>query len=394
MQSQTEQMEKLYMSNHPDTLSSSGSWYSEYGSENDVVLSTRIRLARNLANFPFPCDSRKDDAERVQALVFDSFSHMDDSDRFQYVSMSQLDSFGIQLFVERAVIPERDCNSFNINAIGKTTEREYPCDLGIVVRGDGRVSCIVNSLDHVRISALASGYEPRNVWQLCHEIDKSMQSSLQFAASYDFGFLTANLCDAGSGMKISTWLMLPALMHANKVKENSELISKQNFRLKSALGSLSMPYASLGACYQLESICSMNGSEEDQITEFTAVLMQLCNAERNARKDFINYKPTILKHLVCRTLAIAKNSKFLECSDAFEIIANLHLALSCGFIEGISYKELHAIMYRIRNSCVDFLRRSSNFIFEDDIKDSVNLTIPRLRALLIQELVEDIKICF
>lgn len=382
------------MSNHPDTLSSAGTWYSEYGSENDVVLSTRIRLARNLANFPFPCESRKDDAERVQALVFDSFSHMDDSDRFQYVSLSQLDSFGVQLFVERGIIPESDCTTFNINSIGQNTNRKYQCDLGIVVRGDGRVSCLVNAHDHVRVSAFASGYEPRNVWQLCHEIDKNMQSSLQFAASYDFGFLTAELCDVGSGMKISTWVMLPGLMQLNKIKEQSEILAKQNYRLKPVLGRLSMPCASLGACYQLTNYSCMNGSEEDQIIEFTAVLMQLCTEERKARKEFLDTKPTILKHLVCKTLAIAKNSRFLECSEAYEIIATLHLALSCGVIEGITYQDLHAIMYRIRNACVDFLRKSGNFIFEDDIKDSINLTIPRLRAFLIQELVEDIKICF
>lgn len=382
------------MSSHPDTFSVNNAWYSEEGAENDVVLSTRVRLARNLANFAFPSPNRKEDAQRVQSLVFDVFSVMADSDRYQCVSLSQLEPVGRQLLVERGILPEKDLPQRNINQIGLETTKNFDLDLGLVVRTDGRVSCLVNAIDHVRMASFASGYEPRSAWQLCSELDLEMQKKIQFAASYDFGFLTSELVDSGSGMKMSAWVMVPALMQLRRIKETAELLAKQNCTITPALGNVSVPFGALGACYQVTARSAFYENEEELITDFTVAISQLCATERKARNEFYSTKPTVLQHLVCRMLSIAKNSRFLDCSEAIEIISVLQLALGCGLLTGITYQDLHVLMFRVRNSCVDFLRRSSNFIFEDDVKDDVNLMIPRLRSFLVQEAVEDVKICF
>src|SRR5574344_587491 len=124
----------------PDTSTSAGAWYSDPGIDSDVVLSTRIRLARNLANFPFPENFKGDDCDRVQILVFDAFSHFTDPDSFEAVEVHHLDENGLKILTERGVVG-------------------MPTGTGIIMRSDGRAACNVNCIDHVRIASFVTGLD-------------------------------------------------------------------------------------------------------------------------------------------------------------------------------------------------------------------------------------------
>ena len=171
------------MSSHPDTLNPAMVWYAEDGEDNDVVLSTRIRLARNLANFVFPCQCSTDDAQRIQTVVFEAFRQVPHPEHFQQVGTDQLDFFARQLLVERSILPERSYTERNINNPQTDIFRKFECVPAVVVRTDGRVSCLINGRDHISIASLTAGYNTGAPWQLCRQIDSTLQQSLQFAAS-------------------------------------------------------------------------------------------------------------------------------------------------------------------------------------------------------------------
>lgn len=382
------------MSSHPDTFSSGEAWFTEDGPESDIVLSTRIRLARNLADFTFPSTLKPDDAERVQALVFDAFSHIDFPERYQCVHPNNLDFSSKQILGERGILPEKDFNQRNINHVFQDGLKTFPCSTGLVIRTDGRLSCLINCQDHIHISSFASGYNPHILWNNCKEIDVFLQKHLQFAASYDFGFLTSAINESGSGMCISIRALLPGLLQQRKLKEIFDLVIQKNCTIKPALGGTTLPFGALGSCYQISTNSSFSGNEEDQITEFTALLHLISTQEKEARQYLFENKNTILKHIIYRMYAIARYSRFLDCSEAIDILSTLHLGVSLKVIQGISKNELHAMMYRIRNAHVDFLRKTGNFSFEKDVEQDISLMIARLRAVLIQELVENIQICF
>ena len=135
---------------------SSDAWYAFDGEENDVVLSTRVRLARNLANFPFPSKFKEDDAFRVRTLVFDAFSHCAEPDRFQGVVAGELDELGSLILEERGVL---DSSAAKENGSG------------IIVRTDGKVSCEVNTSDHVRLSAFVPGLDGNAAFNLVAKLD-------------------------------------------------------------------------------------------------------------------------------------------------------------------------------------------------------------------------------
>ena len=384
------------MSCHPDTLNPGMVWYAEDGEENDVVLSTRIRLARNLANFVFPCQCNTDDVQRVQSLVFDAFNKVPHPEYYQQVETDQLDFSARQLLVERSILPERSYTERNINSPQTELFRKFECVPAVVVRTDGRVSCLINGRDHISIAALSAGYNTMESWQLCRQIDAVLQQSLQFAASYDFGFLTSDLKDAGSGMKASLRLFLPGLLQTHQIQQVMDEVSKKNCQLEPAFGGTSVPYAALGACYQLSSRYAACGGEEEQLGEFDMVVTELCKKERSARTGYGETRPTMLRHIISRMFAVMRYSRFIDCSEAMDIISTLQLGMSTGLIMGISYRELHALMYRIRNAHLDYLYKDKdlNFSFEVDVLEHPVLVVSRLRALLLQETLEKVQICF
>jgi protein arginine kinase len=352
-----------------ETTCASGAWYNNNGPENDVILSTRVRLARNLANFPFPGNFRGDDSERVQMLVFDAFSHSDDPDSFQAVEIGKLDDTGMKILTERGVI-------------------DTPSGTGIVMRSDGYIACTINSIDHVRIAAFTPGLNCDDAFSLCNSVDNTMQKSVQFAASYDFGFLTASLSDAGSGMKISLYVHLPSVSHAGKIDEVSYKLQEKGMSIASLFGSGGIFDASLGAYYQVSTAAAFCGSEVDQLFSLTSAGKYIAETERKLRKEYAEYKPTVIHDIVYRAYAMVKFSRLISFREAVEIISALKWGCDMNLLTGLDDNAFFSMLYRVRDGHLNFLLKNGNFTFEKDIDSDPAQKINRLRALILQEALE------
>jgi protein arginine kinase len=352
-------------------------WYASEGPEQDVVVSTKIRLARNLANFPFPQYARGDDSERVQALVFDAFSKIEPAGLFQAISTGCLDSLGKRILAERGVIP------FDI-ANNARDPRAAP---GIVVRNDGRLTCAVNDTDHIRISAFAPGLDPAGVWQNAHDIEEKIQERLHFAASREFGYLTAFLADAGSGMKLTVHVHLPAVALAGKLLAAAEEAEARGFTISAAYGNDSG--SSLGSYYAVTNANSFAGNEFDQIASLSSVAAYLADFERKLRNVVAETKPTVLRDRVCKSFALAKCSSFLSEREAVAYLSDIKLGKDTGLITGISYSELAALLFRIKEAHLAFIAKSANFAFEKDVAESTELSINRMRSLIVHDALDD-----
>ena len=146
--------------NSSQTNISNDAWYASQGPENDVVLSTRVRLARNLANFPFPSKFKDDDAFRVRSLVFDSFSHCEEPDKYQGVVSAELDELGSLILEERGVLESK---------FAKDTGS------GIIVRTDGKLSCAINTKDHVHLASFVPGLDGNTAFNLVAKVDEAVE---------------------------------------------------------------------------------------------------------------------------------------------------------------------------------------------------------------------------
>ncbi|MCK9169735.1 MAG: hypothetical protein M0P01_04910 [Treponema sp.] len=346
-------------------------WYTYNGTDSDVVVSTRGRLARNLANFQFPETLRSDDSERVRALVFDSFSQFENADDFHYVQSDALGDLGARILTERGVL-------------------DIPSASGIVMRSDGRVSCLVNSIDHVRIASFAPGINCEKVFSDCHSIDEELQKTLQFAASYEYGYLTASVNDVGSGLKLSVRVHLPSLSFLGESENIFRGLREKGLCVTSVYGTGDDYGKSLGSYYQISTFSSFTGSELDQIASIKSAGKYIVETERKFRLKCTENKPTVVHNIILRSFAAAKFSALMPLREAVAVISSVKWGLDMGIIHGIDDSTLCGLLYRVQNGHLEFLLQNGNFTFEDDIKDDLPQKIERLRALILQEAFEKI----
>ncbi len=360
----------------------SDAWYALPGKETDVVLSTKVTVSRNLANFPFPKKLHPSDAERVQSLVFDAINNMDNGGDFHAVSVEKLDSLGKLILQERGVLPDEAKN-----------------DAGVVIRNDGKVSCSVNVVDHVRISTFASGFNFDSALEDSRVFDEGLQKKLQFAASYDFGYLTSNIMDAGSGMKLLLRLHLPSLSLTGKIAKISSELSDKGMFVAASYGAGGFDYLSgnqsmggaLGCYYDISLINSQSGTEFDQVTSLVSEITKLKELERAARAECREKLPTMVRNWLYRSVALARNSMYIPVREAVNIISGVKLGRDMNLVTGIDDVTLHALLYRIQEGHLEYVLRNGSFTFDKDIQDSDFLKKQRLRALILQEAFDDIK---
>lgn len=371
------------MSSSISSESSANAWYACQGNDSDVVLSTRVRLARNLANFPFPSKLQGNDGQRIQSIVFDAVNQNEKRDEFHAISVEKLDPTGAAILKERGVLEETE---------GK--------DLGIIMSLDGKLSCTVNSVDHVRISSFASGLDYDGAYSLCHSFDEELQKYIQFAASYEFGYLTSSVFDAGSGMKLSFRLHLPSLSVQQKIASVASDLYKKGIQFTACFGAGGADKVSsqgglgtsLGSCYQVSGFNSFTGSELDQAANVISAVKQIVEQERKARAECKEKNATDIRNDIYRSFALAKFSKFISLREAIDIISNLKWGRNMSLLTGIDDAGLHALLYRVQEAHIQMVLKSGSFNFEKDIADNTEKKVCRLRALILQEAFEDVRL--
>ncbi|MCR4822303.1 MAG: hypothetical protein K5873_05475 [Treponema sp.] len=360
-----------------ESSSKGDAWYAFPGPENDVVLSTRVRLSRNLANFPFPAKFKDDDGDRVRTLVFDSFSHTAEPDNYQGVVASELDDLGSTILEERGL-----WNSSSSKEKGA----------GIIISTDGRVSCQVNVKDHVRIASIVPGLDGNQAFSLCARLDDQLQNSLQFAADYDLGYLTSSVKDCGSGMKVSCRLHLPSLSFSGKLPELVNSLNSKEIYVSDSFGAGSLPASSLGFYYQIATKYAESGSEIDQMANLLSAVKFLVENERRERANILRTRQTEVRNRIYRSYAKMKFSSLIDEREAVEIISDLKWGKNLDFFSGIADEDLYALLFRIQKGHLEFFLKGKNFNFPADINDKKTLKSNYLRTLLLQEAFENIKL--
>lgn len=350
-------------------------WYTEDGPETDVVLSTRVRLARNLSGFVFPVAIKSDDADSVESLIFDAFNHLENPERFQMVRMSHIDSLGRRILAERGVIdPETGNEPWR----------------AVVIRADGVLSATVNMEDHLRLAAFTPGLSLWPCSGIVTAADRSLQDHLQFSAQAGTGYLTSNLFDVGTGMKASVLLCLPGLCMNGLLDRVIREYLAQGFTVRGYYDSDGS--ASLGCLYQLSGGSSSAGDIPGQIGRMEQAAGKLADLERKSRAELYRTAPTTVEDTVFRAIVAAKYARFINLREAVDLIHRIKLGLSLGLVTGTTDRDLTALLYRVQTAHIGFVILNGSIIIEDDVV-SEELRTDRLRAMVIQEVLKTADIC-
>ena len=354
-------------SNNSGNTKGEGVWFSEPGKFDDVVISTRARLSRNLADFLFPVKMSDDDRERVQSLVYDAFSG---APQWRFIDMSQISEPGKQILSDKNILDE-DCGAVVINY------------------GDESSCCLVNGTDHIKISTFVSGLDCEKAMEKVYKIDEFLQQKLQFAASIDFGYLTSQIKDCGTGLKFSARIFIPSIVLSGQFDSTVSLVRSKKLTIHPVFKSEQI--ADFSNClFDVATSSCAEGTELDQMAGIHSVVSVILKTERKIRSEFADNNPTVVLNFFKQSYARAMYSLLLSYEEAVSIISAVKWGLQLKLVKGITETELNSLYYRVKDGHLKYLCDNYAFTFEDDIKASEALQIKRLRTIVIQQAFEGI----
>src|SRR5215475_1979154 len=228
----------------------SGEWLRGTGPESDIVISSRIRLARNLAAFPFTNRASAYQKAEIETLLRDRISKLEVSPRLGYVTVPSLSPLDRQLLVERQLISR------------ELASAEGP--RGVALGQHETVSLMVNEEDHLRLQVMRSGFSLDEAWQDIDKVDDLLEQRVSYAFSEDFGYLTACPTNVGTGMRASVMLHLPALVMIKHIEKVFRALQKINLVVRGLYGEGSR---ASGDFYQISNQVTLGKSEASALTD-------------------------------------------------------------------------------------------------------------------------------
>ncbi|MBD3368164.1 MAG: ATP--guanido phosphotransferase [Candidatus Eisenbacteria bacterium] len=308
-------------------MSGPAAWLSGAGPHSEVFLSTRVRVARNLDNVPFPERASNDALVRVRERVLDAVARNNYLMNARVVVMDDADSAGRQALVERHIISPAfaACGEGRACIIG---EREV-------------VSGMINEEDHLRLHCIRSGLQPVDAWRLLERVDSELDRNLHYAFSSDWGFLTACPTNVGTGIRVSVLAHLAALARMRRATSVLAGISKLGLSVRGFYGEGSQ---ATGSFFQISNQTTLGQSEDDIAYTVERVAGQLVSLEEEAREDLLEREPRRLEDEVFRAYGALRNARLLKAEEVMELCSVLRLGVALGLIDEVSLGTVNRLL--------------------------------------------------
>ena len=289
----------------------------------DIVVSTRIRLARNLRSIPFPSrmsDSQREELkQKVKSAIIESNTPFAKS--LKFIDISAVPENELGAMVERRVISPEFAKSHKSRAI--------------ILSQDESISIMIGEEDHIRIQVILQGLQLEKAYDIAERIDTLLYDSLHFAFDENLGYLTECPTNLGTGLRASVMMHLPTVESAGEISTLSDTVAKIGFTVRGMYGEGSKSAASL---YQISNQITLGISEKNALDNLKIITTQLIDKERNARESLDRLR---VEDSVYRALGILKNSRILDSGEMMKLLSRIKLGISMGILnEDISPMKL------------------------------------------------------
>ena len=308
-------------------MTETAKWYEKAGSCGDVVVSTRVRLARNLKQYPFPARASASQREAVERQVKDALLSGNSilSKEFRFVPLENTTQEEAVSLVERHIVsPE-----FIADRRGKA----------VLISAVESISIMVNEEDHLRIQVLREGFSLKEAAETADRIDTLLSENLDFAFDPELGYLTQCPTNLGTGLRASVMLHLPGLTESGAMPRIASNLSKLGLTIRGTYGEGSK---SIGALYQLSNQITLGLSENEAIENLRSITVQLMEEERKARAQMS--EEIAWQDKIDRAAGVLKSARVLSSSEFMELLSYIRLGLSTGVLQGVTTQELNALM--------------------------------------------------
>ncbi|HUW63365.1 MAG TPA: protein arginine kinase [Spirochaetia bacterium] len=311
-----------------------GGWIGGEGPENDVVVSSRIRVARNLVGMSFPHLLNKEGADRVidsvrEAVTDERF--LGRAGKIDLVSMSNMSPVERQILVEKHLISPDLLNNFESKAVA--------------IGDDEKISIMINEEDHLRIQVLLPGLQLNEAWQLVNGVDDALEANLDYCFSEQLGYLTACPTNVGTGLRASVMLHLPGLVMVNQVRGLLATVTKLGLAVRGLYGEGT---EALGNLFQVSNQVTLGRTEEEVINNLLLITRQLLEHERLSREGIYRERREIVEDKVFRAYGILKHARILSAGEAMRLFSDLRLGVEMNLLAGIPPQLINELMIASR----------------------------------------------
>ncbi|HQP10994.1 MAG TPA: protein arginine kinase [Candidatus Omnitrophota bacterium] len=314
-----------------DFIHNTGQWLKGRGAFSNIVMSSRIRLARNLSQKPFPNKARKKELNDILVAVEEATKEIEFFKKSVFFKINDLDNVDKQFLIERHLMSHEHAS----NPEGKA----------LIVSEEEVLSVMVNEEDHLRIQVMQSGFNLNETWRIADTIDDALSQRLDFAYSIHWGYLTACPTNTGTAMRGSVMLHLPALVMTKQINKVLAAISKLSFASRGFYGEGTQ---ASGNFYQISNQVSLGHSEADALQNIGGLIRQVIEQEEQARQALLVQNRPMLEDKIFRSHGILKNAHIISSQETVELLSMVRLGVDLEIIKDVDRNSINELFIMIQ----------------------------------------------
>lgn len=304
-----------------------GEWLRGVGPLHEIVISTRVRLARNLAGYCFLSrtegDTRAEIADTIEAAQCKAAPLAG----YLRADVEQLDELDRRLLVERQLISRQ-------HADGSGARR-------VVFDSSETAALMINEEDHIRLQVMRSGLQLEEAWQQIDALDDALEAHLDYAFHQQFGFLTACPTNVGTGIRVSVMVHLPALRLTGELDKVIAAARELKLAIRGLHGEGT---EALGDFFQISNQTTLGRSEQSIIDDFRhAVIPRIVRFEEQARSELVDKKLSALDDKIFRAMGLLQNARLISSNEALQCLSHIRMGLHCGRLRSVNLQTVNEL---------------------------------------------------
>ncbi|WP_138496069.1 protein arginine kinase [Paenibacillus pinistramenti] len=304
-------------------------WMKTTGAESDIVISSRVRIARNLLKHPFPLLATNQHLAEVQEELKEVLtdSRLKTFGELLPIELSQLDELNKKMLVEKHLISPNLANESRNGAV--------------FISDDESLSIMVNEEDHLRIQCLYPGFQIKEAWEKATAVDDIFEDHVNYAFDDRRGYLTSCPTNVGTGLRASVMMHLPALVLTQQINRILSAVSQIGLTVRGIYGEGS---EAMGNLFQISNQITLGQSEAEIIDNLRSVVLQIIGHEKAARERLINESRLRVTDRVMRSFGILSYAAMIDSKESAQRLSDVRLGVDLGLIEGITPQCLNELM--------------------------------------------------
>lgn len=309
-----------------DLTRSSGEWLQGSGPEADIVISSRIRLARNLADYPFITRASSADRQQIERLLRGVILGIGESRELMYLDLESLKGLDRQFLVERHLISRELAEAQGAR--------------GVAVDRDEKFSIMVNEEDHLRIQVMHSGLDLEAAWAQIDRLDNFIEANVTYAFHEKLGYLTACPTNVGTGMRVSVMLHLPALVITRQIEKVFRSLQKISLAVRGLYGEGSQ---AMGDFYQISNQITLGRTENELIKQVADIVPVIIEYERQAREFLVKESHENLHDRVSRAYGILRTAQTISSEETMHLLSSVRMGVNLGLIDDLEIPAINQL---------------------------------------------------